>query len=178
VGYALDRRFDLPPMTFTSVELEGLALGARMVSAWGDPELAAAVGSAMTRIEAVLPETLRQVLLDTALFAAGFPRQAEMAKEVAVMRRAISEHRALHFAYTRADGAETERSVRPLGLYFWGDKWTLATWCEKRADYRSFRPDRMREVELLERRFATDGDINLADFLRRMSEQDRYRQSA
>jgi predicted DNA-binding transcriptional regulator YafY len=178
VGYALDRRFDLPPMTFTSVELEGLALGARMVSAWGDPELAAAVSSAMTRIEAVLPETLRQVLLDTALFAAGFPRQAEMAKEVAVMRRAISEHRTLQFAYTRADGAETERSVRPLGLYFWGNKWTLAAWCEKRRDYRSFRPDRMREVELLDRHFATDGDINLADFLRRMDEQDRYRESA
>lgn len=178
VGYALDRRFDLPPLTFTSEELEGLALGVRIVAAWGDPELAAAVGSAMTKIEAVLPDTLRQVLFDTALFAAGFPRQAEMAREVAVMRRAISDTRVLRFAYTRADGEQTERTVRPLGLYFWGNKWTLAAWCELREDYRSFRPDRMRDVEPTDRTFDTSGDINLTEFLRRMDERDRQPESA
>ena len=177
VGYALDRRFDLPPLTFTSVELEGLVLGARIVAAWGDPELATAVGSAMARIETVLPPTLRKVLLDTALFAPDFPRQTEMARDVAVMRRAISEHRVLHFRYTRADGAQTDRCVWPLGLYFWGDKWTLATWCEFRCDYRSFRPDRMRAVELVNRTFDTTGDINLAEFLSRMNEQDRERET-
>ena len=65
VGYALDKRFDLPPMTFSSVELEGLALGARIVAAWGDPELASAVGSAMNRIEAVLPSIGRIELPDS-----------------------------------------------------------------------------------------------------------------
>ena len=65
----------------------------------------------------------------------------------------------------------------PLGLYFWGDKWTLATWCEFRCDYRSFRPDRMRAVELVNRTFDTTGDINLAEFLSRMDEQDRERET-
>ena len=178
VGYALDKRFDLPPMTFSSIELEGLALGARIVSAWGDPELASAVGSAMNRIEAVLPLPLRKVLLDTPLFAPDFPRQAVMAREVAVIRRAISAHRLLQFAYTRADGEQTERRVRALGLFFWGDKWTLATWCEMRRDYRSFRPDRMSQVRLLDHTFDVSGKINLADFLRDSAERDQYRKSA
>lgn len=172
VGYALDRRFDLPPLTFTSAELEGLVLGARIVAAWGDPELASAVGSAIARIEGVLPEALRKVVLDTALFAAGFPRQEAMARDVAVMRRAISEHRMLRFAYERADGARTERSVRPLALFFWGDKWTLASWCEMRAAYRSFRPDRMTSVRLLETTFDVRGDINLSGFLRETDEEE------
>ena len=128
----------------------------------------------MTKIEAVLPHTLRQALFDTALFAPGFPRQAKMAREVAVMRRAISDTRAIRFAYTRADGEASERSVRPLGLYFWGNKWTLAAWCELREDYRSFRPDRMRDVDVLERSFDTT-EINLSEFLKRMEEQDRQR---
>jgi len=172
VGYALDRGFELPPLTFTNEEIEGLALGVRIVAAWGDPDLAAAVGSAMTKIEAVLPDTLRQALFDTALFAPGFPRQAEMAREVAVMRRAISDTRAIHFGYTRADGEMSERTVRPLGLYFWGNKWTLAAWCELRQDYRSFRPDRMHDVSVLDQTFDT-AEINLAEFLRRMEEQDQ-----
>lgn len=168
VGYRLDRGYELPPLTFSEAELEGLVLGARMVSTWADPELASAVRSAMTKVEAVLPEGLRRVVLDSALFAPDFPRTQEMSRDVDLMRRAIGERRLLSFAYTRADGEESRRSVRPLGLYFWGSKWTLAAWCEMREDYRSFRPDRMRTVSVLERRFDPDDGIDLAGFLARV----------
>ncbi len=170
VGYRLERGFELPPLTFTSDEVEALVLGARIVSAWGDAELAQAIGSAMTRIEAVLPAPLRKVLLNTAMFALDFPGNQAMANQVSLMRRAISERRLLHFAYTREDGARSERSVRPLGLYFWGKKWTLAAWCELRSDYRSFRPDRMESVELLREHFDPEDGVSLASFLERMRE--------
>ena len=69
VGYRLERGYELAPLIFTSDELSGLVLGARIVSAWGDAELASAVASALTKIEAVLPEALRRVVLETPLFA-------------------------------------------------------------------------------------------------------------
>jgi predicted DNA-binding transcriptional regulator YafY len=69
------------------------------------------------------------------------------------------------FRYRRADGAESERTVRPLGLFFWGTKWTLATWCEYRGDYRSFRPDRMRGLELLRDVFDDSDGVSLAGFM-------------
>jgi hypothetical protein len=50
-------------------------------------------------------------------------------------------------AFERA--AATERTVRPLCPAFWGTAWTAGTWCELRSDFRDFRPDRMRGVELL-----------------------------
>ena len=37
----------------------------------------------------------------------------------------------------RADGEDSQRVLRPLALYFWGNKWTLAAWCELREDYLS-----------------------------------------
>lgn len=172
VGYRLERGFELPPLTFTSEELEGLALGARIVAAWGDPDLASAVNSAMTRIEAVLPTALRKVLIDTPLFAPQFQSRAGMSREVATIRRAIGEHRVLRLRYVRADGDETERDIRPLGLHFWGNKWTVAAWCELRNDYRSFRPDRMSAVELLDRSFDSEGEISLAEFLSRVEGED------
>ncbi len=170
VGYRLERGFELPPLTFTSEELEGLVLGARIVSAWGDADLAAAVNNAMTRIEAVLPPALRKVLIDTPLFAPQFQSRAGMSRDVATIRRAIGEHRVLQLRYARADGEQTERTIRPLGLHFWGEKWTVAAWCELREDYRSFRPDRMLEVELLDRTFESDGEISLAQFLDRVED--------
>jgi predicted DNA-binding transcriptional regulator YafY len=168
VGYRLDRGFELPPLTFTTEELEGLALGARFVAAWGDRDLAAAVGSAMTKIEAVIPEALRRALLDTPLFTPGFDRAAEMSRHVGSLRRAIGERRCIHFGYTKEDGSDSTRDVRPLGLYFWGNRWTLAAWCELRSDYRSFRPDRMHDLELLEREFDPEEGPSLGEYIESM----------
>src|SRR6266550_4731565 len=40
VGYRLRAGFDVPPLMFTLNEIEALAVGARMVEAWGGPVLA------------------------------------------------------------------------------------------------------------------------------------------
>ena len=175
VGYRLERGYELAPLIFTSDELAGLVLGARIVSAWGDAELASAVASALTKIEAVLPEALRRVVLETPLFAPELPGASAMAGELALLRRAIGERHLVHFRYAREDGAESERDARPLGLFFWGRKWTLAAWCELRQDYRSFRPDRMQGVELLARSFDPADGISLAGFLAKHDPADSER---
>jgi predicted DNA-binding transcriptional regulator YafY len=175
VGYRLERGYELAPLIFTSEELEGLVLGARVVAAWGDAELGAAVASAMTKVEAVLPDTLRRVVLETPLFAPELPGASAMAGELALLRRAIGERHLVHFRYAREDGAESERDARPLGLFFWGRKWTLAAWCELRQDYRSFRPDRMQGVELLARSFDPADGISLAGFLAKHDPADSER---
>src|SRR5512134_1216729 len=112
VGYRLERGYELAPLIFTSDELAGLVLGARIVSAWGDAELASAVGSALTKIEAVLPEALRRVVLETPLFAPEMPGASVMAGELTLLRRAIGERRLVHFRYAREDGAQSERDAR------------------------------------------------------------------
>src|SRR5580693_4304739 len=59
VGYALPRDFDLPPLMFDAEEIEALVLGARIVQSWGDPELARAAESVLSKVESVIPERLR-----------------------------------------------------------------------------------------------------------------------
>jgi predicted DNA-binding transcriptional regulator YafY len=76
VGYTLRREFDLPPLMFTPDELTALVLGARLVQAWGGAQNAAAAGSALARIEAVLPSELAARLDAIALYAPG----AQMSK--------------------------------------------------------------------------------------------------
>lgn len=167
VGYRLDRGFELPPLTFTSEELEGLALGARIVAAWGDAELGKAVASAISKIEAVIPPHLREALLNAPLFAPGYAGAADRARHLDLLRRAIGETEVVQLHYTREDGENSRRDVRPLGLYFWGNKWTLAAWCELRGDYRSFRPDRMQVVDRTGRHFDPTTGPNLQDYLAR-----------
>ncbi|MCB9780391.1 MAG: YafY family transcriptional regulator [Alphaproteobacteria bacterium] len=165
VGYTLDRAFELPPMSFTTEELEALVLGARMVRAWGDPALGVAATTAIEKVEAVLPGPMRAILDDSALFALRFGREPDGEANLALLRGAIRDRRMVAFAYEAASGGRTTRKVRPLGLYFWGRSWTLAAWDLLRDDWRSFRPDRMLAVDVLDETFPDD-DKDLAAFVK------------
>ena len=60
----------------------------------------------------------------------------------------------------------SERTVRPLGCFYWGKVWTLAAWCEHRSDFRSFRIDRVTYVRRLDERFRDEPGRTLADLAR------------
>src|SRR5262245_63858792 len=146
VGYRLRKGFELPPMTFTVEELTALVLGARLVEAWADPDLGVAVRGAMKKVESVLPEPLQESMLRTALFGPPARVAGHAPAELLQLRRAIGDERWVHLRYVDGAGAETERTVVPLGLYFWGKQWLVAAYCLLRADYRSFRVDRIQEL--------------------------------
>ena len=165
VGYALPRRFDLPPLMFSREEIEALVLGARVAESWTDPALAAAARSALTKVEAVLPEPLRRRLADTALFAPDLYVRERTAAHLAPLRAAIVDSRKVRLVYTAASGARTERTTRPLGLFFWGSTWSAAAWCELRADFRNFRLDRIDTLEVLDERFHAEPGQTLDTFL-------------
>jgi len=63
--------------------------------------------------------------------------------------------------------AGSQRTVRPLGCFFWGQVWTLAAWREARDDFRSFRVDRITAVVVLDERFRDEPGRSLADLFRR-----------
>ena len=84
-----------------------------------------------------------------------------------LVHQAIGQQRRLVIDYAGEDGAPTlDRTVRPLGLYFWGKVWTLAAWCELRDDFRNFRVDRIRQPRLAEP-FETEPAKSLETFLAR-----------
>jgi len=84
------------------------------------------------------------------------------------LRQAIAGRHKLRLRYRDAGEAETERTVRPLACFYWGHAWTLGAWCELRADFRSFRLDRIAALHGLDERFGDEPGRALADFLRHM----------
>jgi predicted DNA-binding transcriptional regulator YafY len=169
VGYALRRDFDLPPLMFDYEEIEALTAGARMVQAWSSPKLARAAQAALDKIAAALPNEKRIAMERTRLYAPTFHIDPELGRVMDTMREAIVGSRRLAFAYKDEAGRESQRTVRPLGLYFWGQRWTLAAWCESREDFRSFRLDRTSAVSV-GARFPDEPGKRLDDFLRMVRE--------
>jgi predicted DNA-binding transcriptional regulator YafY len=164
VGYALAQGFDLPPLMFSPEEIEALVLGARVVHSHADPELARAADSALAKIEIVLPEPLRAKVSHTNLYAPTWNAPPGL-PALTRLRSAIRESRRVRFRYHDEHGQETVRQVRPLALAFWGRVWSMAAWCELRDGFRSFRVDRVSDLEATAS-FEPEPGRTLDDFIR------------
>ncbi|MEW6268540.1 MAG: YafY family protein [Thermodesulfobacteriota bacterium] len=166
VGYSLRKGYDLPPLMFREDELEALVFGARIVKSWSDSEMARAAEAALERIEPALPEHLRHLLADTMLWVPESQSRVPLSFDLARLRAMIRESRKLRFRYTDEKGAETERTVWPLVLCFYGPVWLAGTWCELRRDFRFFRLDRMNDVRFLDQVFPSERGRTADDLLR------------
>ena len=146
IGFQLRPGFLLPQMMFSAEELEALMLGARWVASHGDPELAAAAGSALQRVTGVLPETLRLQVETSGLFA---PHWNAVPPEpwLPALRRAIRDGNAVCIQYRDAEGRASKRMIWPFAMAFMANVRMLAAWCEMRGDFRHFRADRMVALE-------------------------------
>lgn len=172
VGYLMRSGYRLPPLMFDEEEIQALVLGIRMVQGWTDPALGKSAERALAKIEAVLPASLKEATGRAGFQVPDFHVSSAMVEPLEVLRRAIVEGRKVRFAYRRADGSDSSRTVLPLSLFFWGQVWTLGAFCELRGDFRSFRPDRMDTIEILDEEFRADQPRLLKAFLEVVPRQD------
>ncbi len=165
VGYRLMKGFHLPSLMFDEEELAALMLGAKMVQAWTDKNLARSAHQALRKIENMLPEKLRPELERAELFVPDFNVDSMTQKHLGVLRVAIKTQHKVLYDYVREDGQSSSRTVLPLGLFYWGRVWTLVAWCELRDDFRHFRLDRMTSLEPLKQSFKLVEGRRLQDYL-------------
>ncbi|GAA5067425.1 helix-turn-helix transcriptional regulator [Lysobacter panacisoli] len=142
VGYLLRKGSDIPPLMFTPDELEALVVGTRFVRAFGGKRLGREAAAALLKIEAVLPQELRERSSRTRIFAPEVDR-LENSGLIDDLHAAVTTAQVLRMSYRDNDARPTEREIEPLCLAFWGGSWTLGAWCRLRKDFRNFRPDRI-----------------------------------
>jgi predicted DNA-binding transcriptional regulator YafY len=167
VGYVLRAGFDLPPLMFKEQEIEALVLGARIVESWADAELAAAASDVIAKVQAVIPDRLRDYMANTALLAPPHHYMEPVRFDVAELRRALRSQLKVRFSYRDAQAEASERTVRPLCLAYFGPVWLLSAWCELRVDFRTFRLDRIDDFTVPGERFRPEPGKTLHDFLKR-----------
>ncbi len=173
LGYMLRSGYELPPLMFSEDEIEALVFGARMVRAWGDTSFTNAADGALAKIRAVLPARLNEAAQASHITVASSRTydKAAFNGNLTPIRRAIRERRKLSFDYASLAGEATTRRVRPLGLAFFGPFWMLASWCELRRDFRTFRIERMSALKLTTEVFRDEAGKTIEDFVARPQER-------
>ena len=167
VGYRMRAGFDLPPLMFTSAEAQALVAAIRVARPRLDSGLARAADDALSKILAVLPAATRVAAESLAVYAPPVGPDDGTRARLEALRQATEARQKLHLHYRDLKEASSQRTVRPLGCFFWGQVWTLAAWCESRQDFRSFRVDRIDAMAVLDERFRDEPGRSLADLMRR-----------
>ena len=169
-GFTLIEDAALPPMGFDNDELEALVLGLREVEQIGDPDLAAAAGRALRKLQGRLPPSQSQRLKHAVLSAKRFRQPAPPSISVAGLRQATRDEVAVEFAYVDAKGAASQRRVNPLGIVYMDHSTVLLSWCHLRRDFRVFRLDRMQELRATGQSFRPNRVPMLRDALTRIQQ--------
>lgn len=178
VGYRMRPDFDLPPLMFTKDEAQALVASVRIAQPRLDAALAMHAEAALSKILAVLPSASRAAAESLALYAPPVGPDAATRARLETLRIATENRQKLHLRYLDLKEQLTERLVRPLGCFFWGEVWTLAAWCDVRENFRNFRVDRIQDIGVLDEHFRDEPGKTLADLFRRYEAGRAERESA
>jgi predicted DNA-binding transcriptional regulator YafY len=153
-GYSLVEGYFLPPLSFSTDEALMLILGADLMAQNIDAQYHLAAQTASHKIQAVLPESLREdvsTLQESIRFITSSPTQEAQKPLVQLCRRAIIQRRTIQFIYNaRFSQGEvvTTRSADPYALLCVNQIWYLNAFCHLRNEPRHFRLDRMEQCQV------------------------------
>jgi predicted DNA-binding transcriptional regulator YafY len=170
IGYLLREPIFLPPLTLTPTELEAFHFGMALVQTSADEGLAQAAGQLLHKIDNVLP-TDRQRANFPKIIAVYAKPQRTGSNILGRLRSAVAAQRKVTISYESLQSQRSHRTIRPLHLEFWGNAWTLTSWCEKRSDFRTFRVDHIAQADIEADTFTHEVGKTYQDFLSLMSDK-------
>lgn len=169
-GYALVRGYKMPPLIFTPEEAAAVYLGTSLLEeVWGRLYQAGARG-ALAKLDNVLPDEQRREVAWTrqSILSIGTnwadPNLAVPYLEQ--LRDAMRERRRVRMRYRgRSQQAPEQRDIDVYKLVSrWGAQYCIG-YCHRRKAPRTFRLDRILDLEFLDQTFAEPVDFDLQAYL-------------
>lgn len=145
-GYRLGAGAKLPPLLLNDDEAVAVVLGLRTAASGTIAGIEESSQRALAKLEQILPARLRHRIsalqAATVSMSAGTPVvDADVLTSIAA---AIRDHERLRFDYRTHSGSESRRTAEPHRLVHTGRHWYLVGWDVDRADWRTYRVDRLR----------------------------------
>jgi len=140
-----------------------------MVAGWTGSELPAAAQSLLQKIKVVLPQYKQELNPDLfyvprIYFKDKYPNNWDQ------LRHSVKQRKRITIDYSDENENQTRREIYPLGLFYWGGKWTLGAWCVLRQAFRNFRTDRIHRIMVTGELFELSDEINLDRYIKMQME--------
>lgn len=144
-GYRLEAGAQLPPLLLTDEEAVAMVIGLRVTASQGLLDGEHTSLSALAKFEQVLPAALRERVAALAqVVEMRTPGVSSVAPDLlGRLALACRDHERIRFSYLSGAGESTKRVVEPHSLVSAQRRWMLVCWDRERADWRTFRVDRI-----------------------------------
>jgi predicted DNA-binding transcriptional regulator YafY len=162
-AYRLRPGFRLPPLLLTNEEAFALSLGLRALRQIGLSAFAPATEGALAKLGRVLPESLRESVRTVEDVVAIEPGPWVVSTPVQSLIDAASAIRTGHrirFAYQSHDGSHSHRHIEPYAVMHTDGRWYLIGHCLSRQALRTFRLDRVTDLEVSRATFRRPVDFD------------------
>ena len=161
-GYRVGRGVRLPPLMFSAAEALGLVMavldGHHDAADAADP-----VGSALGKLLRALPEPVARQADAVRLTTAPAPDRAAARPDpetATSLVQACAERRRVRLVYRSEAGSEWAMEVDPWAVVVRHGRWYLLCWSHSADARRTYRIDRVREVEMLSDTFSPPADLD------------------
>ena len=156
-GYRLSAGAAMPPLLLEDDEAVAVAVSLRTATGGAVEGLEETALRALTKLQQVLPPRLgRRVdaLQSHTVRVSGQGRGPQVeGKLLALIAATARDREIMRFRYSDFSRTGTERRVEPYRLVNWGRRWYLVAFDLERADWRTFRVDRITEARTIGHRF-------------------------
>src|SRR5438874_12738993 len=168
-GYRLRPGFKLPPLIFTEEEATAIMLGL-LASTWLEiGQSAVAIEGALAKVSRVLPMRARERLEAVTSHLVLFPHNQQARPDASLLidlSGAIHASQRIEIDYRSLHNEVTHRKVEPFGITGCKGHWYLGGYCCLRQDYRTFRLDRIQQLQILTETFDKAEDFDFEAFVK------------
>lgn len=169
-GYKLASGNFLPPLNFTFEEYSCLKIALESSPLVQTGKYSDTLKMVQAKVEAGLSpqvKDIKRTTRDTTHIDIPVSNPQPANEEIfAILEEAINESRQLKLKYEAIETGMTERIVDPYFIIFRARAFYFVAWCHLRKLFRTFRLDRVREIEITPDSFTRDTSVNAQDYFK------------
>jgi len=167
-AYRLKPGFRLPPLLLTNEEAFALSLGLRALRQIGLSAFAPATEGTLAKLQRVMPSALHESIRTVEDVVAIEPGPWVVSTSVECLINAASAIRSAHrirFAYQAHSGLASRREIEPYAVLHTDGRWYLIGYCLSRRAMRTFRLDRVTDVDVSKATFRRPADFDARKYM-------------
>ncbi len=167
-GYSLMEHYRLPPIMFTENQANALIVAEQLVLKNKDASFVKDYSEAVDKIKAILKHTTKDkanLLSERTRFSQNISRERN-SNNLSDLQFALTNFCLTKIEYTNEANKSTERLIEPFALLSTHENWLLVAWCRLRNEFRYFRLDRIKKLQIHTDKF-TPHKLTLQEFFDR-----------
>ncbi len=154
-GYTLMEGYRIPPIMFTENQANALILAEQLVLKNKDASFIKDYTEAIDIIKAVLKNSVKDkanLLAQRTRFSQNIHSERN-SNNLSDLQFALTNFYLTSIEYNNEANKSTNRQIEPFALLSTQENWLLVAWCRLRHEFRYFRLDRIKRIEILTEKF-------------------------